>query len=290
MFSHFITVKLIELKIICLMYLYSYDAREGESFSDGHRWADENVLGRRAYFLPTRSAGRSSTYTRHKRSMQEYSDLNKEPSNTPTTWGLLHLASNYHSPVRKRKKISFNSSNEILFKFERTKRLPNNNYNTEWEGRGESDRTLNNLILFFKHEPVLQWDQVLNINNKKSITHATKTDRRWHVEQSDGIFPVSLPSLQQLYNPSIVTGLQGYGVNPKNGHRKKHGNNPWTNPEDDPVRAWSSRTARETSEFEPALSLVPVAQEDHGLYRCRMDYWESPTSMSYTSLYVASEY
>ncbi|XP_047741501.1 uncharacterized protein LOC125179516 [Hyalella azteca] len=44
----------------------------------------------------------------------------------------------------------------------------------------------------------------------------------------------------------------------------------------------AGRRARHAAGADPALSLMPVAQEDHGLYRCRLDYWESPTTMSYT--------
>jgi len=51
-----------------------------------------------------------------------------------------------------------------------------------------------------------------------------------------------------------------------------------------------SRMSRDAGENHPLLVLDPVSQQDHGLYRCRMDYWKSPTTMSYTGLYVASEY
>ena len=51
-----------------------------------------------------------------------------------------------------------------------------------------------------------------------------------------------------------------------------------------------SRSSRDLSSTDPVLVLNPVSQQDHGLYRCRMDYHRSPTTMSYTGLYVASEY
>ena len=50
-----------------------------------------------------------------------------------------------------------------------------------------------------------------------------------------------------------------------------------------------NRSLRDASANDPVLVLAPVSQEDHGLYRCRMDYWKSPTTMSYAALYVAGK-
>ena len=49
------------------------------------------------------------------------------------------------------------------------------------------------------------------------------------------------------------------------------------------------RATGEDYSTSPALVLEPVFQGDHGFYRCRLDYWESPTTVSNIALFVAGK-
>lgn len=218
-----------------IQFCCSYDAREGKSFGHGHRWADENVLGRRAYFLPTRSAAHTGSYNRGQRSVDDSR----------------HVAEANHTKFyRKRIPKLGNDLNNDLFDTKLTRKVERKTYSSEWKDRG-----------IYSEDKVLQTKPRYEKESTTYISRDPPSERSWHIMEG---------SEADFLEPTITE---------ENSYQSEQ-------MYDDVFS--QTRRAREATDSEPALSLVPVAQEDHGLYKCRMDYWESPTSMSFTGLYVAS--
>lgn len=255
-----------------------------------------NVLGKRAYFLPIRSASSSPRYRR-------------EDSGDKETLVNVDEAPHQLRPVIRDATSSNNMSS--------------GGGSTSGDGLGvdggdggvgvvvDGVRSFHSVrsgnIVELKYSSV---NDLSRTNNRK--THNNEWTDRIGMHNSRRLyFPISRKhfihppvggsehSRVSLKNPDYYGNHSRYQQNPGGWHLvtdkiRSHEGKHHTGTESTYLKEVSpasfKRFARETGPRDPALLLEPVAQEDHGLYRCRMDYRESPTTVSYTALYVASEY
>lgn len=278
------------------LLLCSFDARHVPNFNVGQRWHDEKVFGMRAYFLPSpasRAEGdRAYRDTEAALRLRQRQRRHVSATDTPRVYNgtlhhVVHGTTGTQSTTSGHPTLQFRKTHS-----DRRKLLGSNWFEKKFESGGKS----------FINQQYFSRNATGNVSKANTFSRSRRKDWQNSKYYDDYITRSSI-------KPSFGSKSSGKAKHARLSHdvwkaisiqrkpflsKLPHHSYPKSAALHTPTYPKSLglenvRKVRQTRRADPALLLNPVAQEDHGLYRCRLDYWQSPTTMSYTGLYVASK-